>query len=96
MTKGNSIFTRYEESSQKDEHTLMALSLSKYVNRAAMAFDAGERPARVTYIHCIAMSMSNYANRAAMEFDGGSGQTDEHALHGTVLAIVCEQGGHGI
>ena len=44
----------------------MTLSLSQYVNRAAMEFDAGERPERGTYIHYIAMSMSNYVNRAAM------------------------------
>ena len=49
----------------------MALSLSKYVKRAAMEFDADERPERGTYIHYIAMSMSNYVNRATMEFGGG-------------------------
>ena len=49
----------------------MALSLSKYVNRAAVEFEAEERPERGTYIHYIAMSMSNYANKATMEFGGG-------------------------
>ena len=49
----------------------MTLSLSKYVNRAAMEFDAEERAEGGTYIHYIAMSMSNSVNRAAMEFGGG-------------------------
>ena len=49
----------------------MALSLSKYVNRAVMEVEAEERPERGTYIHYIAMSMSNYANKATMEFGGG-------------------------
>ena len=46
----------------------MVLSLSNYVNRAAMVFDAGERSEIGTCIRYIAMSMSNYVNRTAMEF----------------------------
>ena len=61
----------------------MALSLSKYVNREAMEFDAGVRPEWGAYIHYIACQAMLAGRQWNLE--EGSGRTGSHIL----LYMIC-------